>query len=366
MKKKVLRKKTRQYLTGVLIFLIVFSLTGLCWSFTRPSVKEEEYQAFSYSQEANIDYRVNLLPNELFDEPALGPGRAYISSLTDTIDTNFTYQFSSQQEAEIKGEYSVVASLEAVTGPENHAVWEKNFILHPPESFYINGKEAVLQKNILLPFSQYYAYAEEIIEKTGFSPEILNLNVSCNVTLTANTPDGALEEAASPQMIIPLKGKVFTVGGNLQDIKDGEITAVRQLAVPYFEEAKIGFGLFAILLVLFLLITMQMTVAREEKNKAVRQKLSRILKKYQDRVVKCSEEIPILNQHNVLMVSSFEDMVKAADELERPILYFQTKEESEHSFFVISEQYVYRYNLGEFSSFSANNLPRKHLAHLSK
>ena len=218
----------------------------------------------------------------------------------------------------------------------------------------------------MLPFSQYYAYAEEIIEKTGFNPEILNLNVSYNVTLIANTPDGAVEEAASPKIVIPLKGKVFTVSGNLQDIKDGEITAVRQLAVPYFEEAKTGFGLFAVLLVLFLLITMQMTVAKEEKNKAVRQKLSRILKKYQDRVVKCSEEIPILNQHNVLMVSSFEDMVKAADELERPILYFQTKEESEHSFFVISEQYVYRYNLGEFPSLSAkNNKPRKHLAHLS-
>jgi len=366
MKKKVLRKKTRQYLTSTLIFFLVLALAGLYWSFTRPPVKEETYQAFSYSQEANIDYTVNLHPNDLFDEPSLGPGRAYISALTDTIGTKFTYQFSAQEEAEIKGELSVIASLEATTGPENHAVWEKSLILHPPESFQANGKDFVLQKDILLPFSLYYAYAEEITEKIGFNPDVLNLNVSYNVALTANTPDGAVEEAASPQMIIPLKGKVFAVSGNLQDTKSGEITAVRKIDAPYFEEAKIGFGLSAILLVLFLLLIVQMTVAKEEKNKAVRQKLSRILKKYQDRVVKCSAEIPILNQHNVLMVSSFEDMVKAADELERPILYFQTKEESEHSFFVISEQYVYRYNLGEFSSYSANNTPRKHLARLSK
>lgn len=365
MKKMVLEKKIRRRLFSVLIFFLVLSLGGLYWSLIRSSESEEKYQAFSYKQEAKIDYLISLKENELFEEPTLGPGRAYISALTDTIGTSFTYQFSAQQEAEMQGEFGVIASLEALTGPENNILWEKKFILYPPESFSASGKEILLQKDILLPFSRYYAYAETITEKVGFSPEILNLNVYYNVTLTADTSGGLIEESAGPKILIPLKGRVFTVGGNLADQKDGEISAVRRVSVPYFEEAKIGFALLAFLLVFLLFAVVQMTIAKEEKNRAVRQKLSHLLKKYQDRIVRCTEATPALNQHNVLMMGSFEDMVKAADELARPILFFQSKEEGEYSFYVISEQCVYRYNLGELSSFSANRLPHKHLAHNS-
>ena len=109
------------------------------------------------------------LPQQLFDEPASVPARLAHFFINRHIDTN-TYTLSAQHEVEIKGEISVVAFLEAATEPENHAVWEKAlfFILR---KVFISTERSSCRRIFCCRFSQY-AYAEEIIEKTGFNHEL--------------------------------------------------------------------------------------------------------------------------------------------------------------------------------------------------
>lgn len=368
MKKKVFKRKTRQGLIAGLLIMLALALAGLCWSLVRPLEMEEEYQAFSYRQDANIDYLVGLHPNGLYDEAQLAPGRAYITSLVNTIDANFTYRFSAKQEAEISGEYSIIAVMGATAGTESSALWEKSFVLHPPQAFSAAGKEFTLQESVSIPFSHYYAYANEIIEMSGFNPDGLTLNVYYDVKLSADTPGGQAEETSMLQMTVPLRSKVFTVGGNLEEQKSGDLTATKTTAAPYYEETRLGFGLFAVLLVLLLIITLQVTTAKEEKNRIIGQRVRRLFRRYQERIVKCTGAMPDLDQQYVLAVGSFDDMLRAADELEKPILYFSIREKGEetgHSFFVISEQYIFRYNLGEPPNLPAGNLSRKHAARFS-
>lgn len=366
MKKWTLKKNTRQRVIAVLLFFLVLALAGLYWSYTRPAETTVDYTAFPYSQESTLDYRVYLLPNELYEETYLEPGRAYISALTDYISTEFAYRFSAGSKADIDGEYSVTANIVALTGQEDYLVWEKNFPLLAPEAFHVHGKDVFLREEVILPFSEYVALANSIVETTGFSPQKLNLRVNYNVGLAADTPEGAIEETAASELIIPLSGNVFTVGGSLEDSETGGIPASRVEPVPYFEEARSGFALLSILLVLFLLIFIQVTVGKEERNKFVKKRLSHILKQYRDRIVKCTEKISASGHDNILLVASFEDLLKIADELGKPIFYQngqngQNEENYEHSFFVFSEQYAYRYNLGEVFSAPLGVLSQKHL-----
>lgn len=348
MKKWTLRKKTRQGAVAVLFIIIIITLAGVYWSYTRPAETAVGYTAFPYSQESKVDYQVYLLPNELYEETYLGPGRAYISRLTDYINTEFMFRFWAEDEADINGRYSVTANIEALTGQENLLVWEKSFLLLPPEDFHIRGKEVFLREDIVLPFSEYAALANEIVEATGFSPQSLNLKVNYNVELAANTPDGVIRESAAPELTVPLSGNVFTVGGTLEDSKAGGIDVTRWEPVPYYEEARRGFTLASILLVLCLLVFIQVTVGREERNNIVKRKLSRILKQHHDRIVKCTEKIPNPGHGNILAVASFDDLLKIADELGKPIIYQngQNGDSLEYSFFVFSEPYAYRYSPG--------------------
>ena len=116
MKKWTLRKKTRQGAVAVLFIIIIITLAGVYWSYTRPAETAVGYTAFPYSQESKVDYQVYLLPNELYEETYLGPGRAYISRLTDYINTEFMFRFWAEDEADINGRYSVIAKIEALTG----------------------------------------------------------------------------------------------------------------------------------------------------------------------------------------------------------------------------------------------------------
>lgn len=362
MKKWMLKKNTRQGIIIFLLLILVLALAGLYWSYTRPAETAVEYTAYPYTCESKVDYEVHLLPNELYEETSLGPGRAYISALTDYISTEFKFRFIAENDAEIIGEYSVTANIMAQTGQDDHLVWEKSIPLLPAETFNFRGKEILLWEEVVVPYYEYVALANEIVEEAGFSPQNFNLRVNYNVDLVADTPDGIIEESASPELVVPLRDNVFTVEGSLEGNETGGISAMRWEPVPYFEEAKTGFALLSILMFLCLLIFFQVTVAKEEKNSFVKKRLFRILKQYRDRIVKCSENIPSPHE-NILAVASFNDLLKIADELGKPIFYQngQTGDSLEHLFFVFSDQYTYRYILGEISFSSMNALAQNNL-----
>ena len=122
--KKWTLEKTRQGAVAVLFITIIITLAGVYWSYTRPAETAGDYTVFPYSQESRVDYQVYLLPNKLYEETHLGPGRAYISGLTDYINTEFMFRFWAEKEADINGRYSVTANIEALTG-QDYLVWEE-------------------------------------------------------------------------------------------------------------------------------------------------------------------------------------------------------------------------------------------------
>ena len=363
MKKKTLQKNVRQGIIAVLFLCLALALGGLYWSYTRPAETTVNYTAFPYTHENSLAYRVHLLPNDLFTETSLEPGRAYISSLTDYIDTRFVFRFAAENEAAINGEYCVTASLTAYTGPENNLVWEKVFPLLPVKTFQLRGKEVLLQEDVALPFSQYTRLADQIVEETGFSPQNLSLEVSYDVAWTVDAPEGTIAETAGPKLTIPLRASVFTVEGALEQKESGGISAVKTVPVPYIEEVKIGFITLSVLSCLLLLVFFQITVNREEKDNLTGKIVSSILKKHRDRVVRCAENNFSAGHDHVLTIASFDDLLKIADELGKPILYQSGAGENnyDHSFYVFSEHLAYRYALGELFSPPMESLPPQRL-----
>lgn len=346
MKKTILKGNIRLGLLLGLGLLLLGALAGLFWSYARPAKTAAQYTARPYTYESAVDYRVRLQPNKLYDQQHLGPGRAYLSALTDSLETEFTFHFTAEEEAELKGEYSVSALIAARSGPENHPLWEKSFLLLPPKPFAVSGTEVLVQESVAIPFSQYAALAKSIVEETNYSPQSLTLEVVYGVTVEADTPEGQLRETVAPKLIIPLRETVFTVEGELESQGSGGIAATRWESAPYHGEARWGFALLTAVLGLTLVLCSQMTAA-EKKPGAAQQRLSRILKQHRERIVECTGKIP-LSGHNLLAVASFEDLLKIADELEKPVFYHCGSEENRgHSFLIFSGQHAYCYNLGE-------------------
>ncbi|NLM46298.1 MAG: DUF5305 domain-containing protein [Firmicutes bacterium] len=343
MKKYKVKKRIRQSVIVVFLFLLVLSAAGLSWSYLIPMEKVEETTLYSYNQEAWVDYQVQMLPSATLPESVVGPGRAYIANWTEYISTDLSYRFHVDDNVAIKGEYSVIAALKASVGGENLVVWERTDELLPPQSFSGSGS-VYIRKNVIVPIADYLEYARVIREETDFSPENLDLEVQYKVRIEALTSPSVIREELVPTMIIPLRGNTFTVGGELKKQTAGNVTDDITVFLPYVETARFGFviaaGVSLVLLLAFLLMTFPVQQAINLQEKEV----NMILKKHQDRIVSCTGQATIVPEKTIV-VSSFEDLLKTADELGKPIVYYKNDLEkgARHSFFVLSAEYIYTY-----------------------
>ncbi len=85
------RKNSRRGIIVLFIFLVLGSAGWTAWWYQQEETKVEEVPIFSHEHTASVDYRVYFHPNEFFPETVSAPpGLAYITLLTDYINTVFT------------------------------------------------------------------------------------------------------------------------------------------------------------------------------------------------------------------------------------------------------------------------------------
>ncbi len=338
--------------SGIILFLLLIlaaCLAGLVWNnFVRPVEVMEKIKVYNYQQAANIDYQINLLPNNFFAETALGPGQAYITSLADTVQTQMEYSLAGEEPAEITGTYQVNGSLVAYSeiGKDTEMeVWRRDFSFLGPQTFSASDNKVHIQEAISIPVSSYALFANAVQEATKFSPSRLELKIDYLVKVQGKTEAGDFTDELHPTLIIPLQGKVFSVQGELSPEKEGAIETNTTRPVEGIQTTNIGLGI-ALLLAALLCIGFLVLTKKEDKHLSPEERqLVQILRHHGERVVTLAGSSPTAKLHQVLLVDDFEDLVKAADEIEQPILHEVDEIQGKHIFYVVSSPYIYRYSL---------------------
>lgn len=344
-----LNGKIRTGIILILLLIIAGCGAGLVWNnILRPGEVTEKVKVYSYQQAANIAYQVNLLPNNLFPETTLGPGQAYITSLTDSLQTQMEYTLTGEAAAELTGTYQVNGALVAYSevGKDSEMeVWRRDLSLLKPQTFAANDNKIHIQDNISIPINSYVLFSQAVQEATKFSPSRLELKIDYLVNIQGNTDAGSFTDELHPTLIIPLQGKVFTVQGELAPQKEGAIETETVRPAEGVHTANIGLGIALLLAALLCAGFMTLTRRSDKHLSPEERRLVQILRQHGERVVTLTGSLPAVELDQVLMVYDFEDLVKAADEIEQPILYEIDEIKGIHSFYVVSSPYIYRYNL---------------------
>jgi hypothetical protein len=151
-----------------------------------------------------------------------------------------------------------------------------------------------------------------------------------NIDLTGITDKGPIEKSISPSLIIPLDVDMFEITEeNIVDQTEA-IEEIKQVQKPINKNLIIIYGIILVFLIIALIILIFFTKLACEKN-PLEKELSRIFKKYGDRLVALNSDISITNSKNV---NSIEDLVKIADEIERPIVYKYCENKEINKFYV--------------------------------
>lgn len=353
-----IRRRTIIILAAV--FLVLLGMT--VWKFIQPMQSEKDVPLYKFTQQAQVNYLVHVLPNNFFPEKSYGPGRAYITSLTDNIETQLNYQLIGQSPAQVKGDVAVDAVL---TGyiykdkkggqsgeKEKVVVWSKTTPLLEKTAYSGNKAKTEFTKVVNVDLNKYKNFADQVNAELKNPAEVVELAVIYNVSAKVATDQGACESRVAPQLVIPVKGNTFIVDGALLDKKEGAITEKQMVEVPGVKAGRMAYGVITLFAALLLLGVIFLTSVEEED--PLEKELGRIIKKYGERIVESEGGVPRFNENDRVVMRTFIDLVKVASEVGRPILFEDTGKNAYH-FNVIQEPFIYVYILDALSVLEMEN-----------
>lgn len=337
--------KTRVFLlTGIslgLVVMVIF-LLGICLG---QGIVENKVTKYQYWQKADLAYQVFLQPNLLYEEKVLGMGQIYPTNFVDQLKTTFTYEFSGDKKAEIKGNYSVVATVRGVQKEENKEkiLWSKDFLLVPKTFFHSSEGTVKLRREVPLSLGTFNRFGEEVQKATEIVSNVI-LSLNYRIQLEAQNEEGLIKEEFTPSLSLPLCKKYFEISGDLTPEKAGSLEEVVQTKLP-INGGKVAFlslGVLLCILALVYLVRFVEVVSPNPWDKQIKQ----IFKKYGEKLVALEKEVPVVWEI-IITIKSVDDLVRLADELCKPIYYYRRIIEGKESlsFYVFSDGKIFIYEL---------------------
>ena len=174
----------------IVAFLLLFAVfLRLSVFFLMSSLTHESRQIINYKERSNLDYSVNLKPNDYYDTSVLGKDMLYVASLIDSIDTSFNYNFEVDNNIDMKFTYNIVAKLVIANENGNNRYLEKEYVLVSDKTLDINDDNKVsINENLNIDYNYYNSIASGFKSTYGVNSKsnlviTMKIKTARNITL---------------------------------------------------------------------------------------------------------------------------------------------------------------------------------------
>lgn len=311
--------------------------------------QDSEDLVFKATDENSIDYRVFLKPNDFFDEPFLGSGRTYITSLIDHIDIDFKHAETFSENVSGNLSYYLKATITAdrTSGTTSDGTyWSKDYQLTEPTVIdFKDTDRANFSTSTSIDYAYYNSILESFREQYPVASEgTIKISLIVDDMIDAEDFDDPLGFKSESSLSLPLleravEAKVdVDTGGKAQEFK-----ITQQTNFILFLLIKIlGAGL---ILVAIILAIKEIIKRRNfiENNQYI-SLLDKILET-NDSIITNIENLPSFTKFQKFEVKSFEELLDAYNEVRLPINFYQNKAGTESTFFIANENIVWIYRL---------------------
>lgn len=327
------------YMTAfIVVTMLCVVLFQLSVAFKAKSVNIQE--------NSNVDYTVYLKENNYFTEKYLPAGRQYIASLIDYIETKFEYKFQADKELDYTFSYDITGTLVAhEKDDESKVLYEKEYLLkEKEEDTSSHSDDFTIYATTNIDYDQY----NEIISnfKKDFAISLDSyLKVQLNVEIKANYEefDEPIIKKETLDVKIPLTEQTIKVGIEQKEVNQN--TTEEQGAKGFEIQDGMLFGSFLLCIVadVILFILFIQVVRKENKSKSTYLKELEKIEKHYDRAIVETSTLPSEEGKEVIVVSTFEELLDARENIEKPILH--VKEKVKSTFIIVDGDIIYKYIL---------------------
>ena len=323
------KKKKKLILNCIIsILFLIISIIGY------KNVKKDNY---IITENSNVNYQVCLKDNNYYTEKCINEDGEYISSVTDTIQIDFSYNAEFQKVDKKDYQYYIKSLLFIKTADQNEKeLYHKETRLTDIQDIKLNGRLLNIAKTVEIPYIEYDQYAQKY--KNDFALASKSY-VEVSLVLIEENYE---KEAAT--LIIPLNQKTYHI--NKRIMKDQK-TLYRVKTNPLF------IMIFVILIIIaYIMIwksferlckSMWDNIIKKSK---YQRELDRILRRNDRDIVTLKDNIIIKNTEVEYEVQSFKELLDAKEAVGEPILY--RKISNKESVFIIQDDNkTYKYTIKE-------------------
>ena len=329
----------------VIIFFTLLTLISLVFLYSLLSTPVEEKltrSLYSYHYQGIYNCTASLKPNIVYNNKSSlelkeGP---YYRRVIDRIDVSFSFFFEGDMPANFTLKYKINEYIQI-------GDWKKQINEYPQQIIEHTGNNLSFAIDNILTINPeaLQQLLSRFSQDTGFSTNQYKLNITTAIYIEAETSAGKIEEIFMPNLGIESKssmseGEIFLITGlehaRTGDIEETEIIYHAEVAQQrYLLYAVSASSLFGLIISSWQFIKSRPPISEERL-------LEDFIGPYEELIVEAAEEQT--KTTTTISVKTFEDLVKVADSLEKPIIYTYKHPET-HIFSIIDGLTKYRFTI---------------------
>jgi len=346
----LLQKALPVFLMLLALYLLVISVSA----FRASPAYSDEVPVETRSKELVYDYRVHKAPSSLYPEgKKLEPGEkeAYLNRILEQIQMVISGKIEAQPPLEEEGEMNLSFKL------HSKGQWERPLDFNTTADKSTPGEETIhFEADFALPIAQAKDLAEEIEEDVGMRAR--NLNLMVKSYLESPPLAGKKEESRlTGEYKFELGDDFIKPQGELlhqskETVTEEKVVAnyISFLGIPAkVVNARMAFPLLLMFSVMGIVSIYCRYYRQQPLLDKKNREIQRINKRYGNRLVKINEINELPPEYAQVQVRSFKELVKLADEVERPIMHLTSEgmEGQKAWFYLIQEGTCYYYRISD-------------------
>lgn len=302
----------------------------------------------TYNEIGKADYTVYLKNNNFYDNSKLDSGMKYVSSLINTVNTRFNYQFYTDKNIDYSYKYKINSKLIIFDKKDNNKIfYTKEEVLVPEVVENFNSNNIVINQLADIKYDHYKAYVDKYEKdyKVDVDGKVI---VSMNVELLGIDSESKndITKTNELQITIPLTNEAIDITIDSKNI-DNKDYIVSNLKPGITNVYYLILGIVCFVAAVFEFIYGEKLYKIYVKGNIYNITVNRILNEYDKLIVNGNVSIDEANFTNKIYPETFIELVDASKRLNSPILFYEVVPNEKCFFIIIKDHDLYKFRISK-------------------
>lgn len=339
------RLRSLPYLLVGVVCIVVATLLGYDVLHQRGMIAD--ISPYTYTINQSVNNTVKYAKSSFYPTGPTTDTTAYITDLTDTIDSTFNYSFQASEDTQLTYTYGATATVRGTYGvpdskEDNSNVWARSFQLKAPTEKTVEGKKITLNERLTIPFREYRKVVEDF--RLALSLPIRSeLEVTLHVTVKGTANGEPFADERTTTISTPLNVQIYQLATKLDKNETKNIQSAPHSGSSWrIQLETIG----AVMTALFGIAAIVAALYPASRYTPYQRELRKIYRYHDGIIIRTKRAFELPVNKTVVPVETFDDILNIEEETKSPIIA-STLGTTATRFLIANGDAIYSYTLGE-------------------